>query len=880
MKTLNERFSPLPKREGTDAIAEVAHCYHCALPIAPPAQFTVATHHGIEAVCCPGCKAVVETIYASGLQNYYLYRENDGGYRENSGDYRGNPSSLGENDGTDFLKAEFSYLDQPEFIERWTSTGGDSRRCELLIGGMHCAACVWLLEHRLRHLPGVTRVHIDFDGGRGSVEWNPAQLQLSEVFAAIATIGYKPEPYRRDRGEQLRQHEQRAMLRRLGVAGIGMMQVSMLALGLYTGAIDGIEPLYRDFLRWVSLLVSMPVLFYAGAPFLSGAWRSVYAHKPGMDVPIALALILAFVASVAATVRQNGEVYFDSITMFIFLLLGARYLEMRARHYRYSFGSDLLNLLPNAAIKLDRGGKQTVVPIEQLHIGDRVLVRSGETIPADGHLLDAHAQINESAVSGEYFPVSKRRGDVLIAGTINGANSLTLSISGTGAKLRIAAIQRLTQHAQQWKPRLGQIADRIASGFTLGVIALAAFTCIIWRLAPWPWLDSQRALWVTLSVLVVSCPCALSLATPMAITTATNALRRAGILVTRAEVWEQLDSITDVVFDKTGTLSEGRVSISGIAVCGARSADICRDIAEALEAGSSHPIAQAFATRAVTPALERAEIIGAGVEGTIAGRRYRLGTPSYAAQLFTKNSGAKNGDEKSGGVFDSCKIRIGHWILLADHDGPLCWFRLQDRLRDDAAATVTALQQRGLRVHLLSGDSSGSAAESGRQLHIDRIESGASPERKLQYLSALQRNGQRVLMIGDGINDIPVLAAADISIAMSGASQLAKINADCILLAPQLNRIAALFDSAKKTRAVIRENLLWALLYNTIALPLAAAGLIAPWLAAIGMSASSLLVTGNALRLRHCASPGTTPSPVNPSRSPLVGGEEKGAVRR
>lgn len=824
---------------------ETVHCYHCGLPIAPPVQFSVAIPEGIAPVCCPGCKAVVETINASGLQNFYRYRESAGRYRESTAP---EPAQA----------AEFSYLDQPEFAERWTTSGTDgARRCELLIGGMHCAACVWLLEQRLQHLPGMKQVYIDFDGGRGNVEWNPAQLQLGEICAAIAAIGYKPEPYRRDRDEQLRQHEQRTMLRRLGVAGIGMMQVSMLALGLYAGAIDGIEPLYRNFLRWVSLLVSVPVLFYAGAPFFIGAWRSLRARKPGMDVPIALALLIAFVASVAATIQRNGDVYFDSITMFVFLLLGSRYLEMRARHYRHSFGSDLLSLLPNAAIVLHSDGEQRTVPIEQLHIGATVLVRGGETIPADGHLLDAHAQINEAAVSGEYLPVTKRRGDALIAGTINGATPLTLEVSGVGSQLRIAAIQTLTRQAQQWKPRLAQIVDRVASVFTIGVIALAALTYCVWRWAPAHWsawadFDPQRALWVTLSVLVVSCPCALSLATPMAITTATNALRRAGVLVTRAEVWEQLERITDVVFDKTGTLSEGRVSVVETFTCGTRNADVCRDIAEALETGSTHPIAQAFATRSVIPARERTEVVGHGVEGTIAGRRYRLGKPAFAAQLFAA--------DRADSVSAPGK---GHWILLADSDEPLCWFRLQDRLRDDAAATVRALQERGLRVHLLSGDSSDSAAELGAQLRIDRIESGASPERKLQYLAALQRaeqprNRRRVLMVGDGINDVPVLAAADISVAMSGASQLAKTNADCILLTPQLNRITTLFASARKTRTIVRENLIWALLYNAVAIPLAAAGWIAPWLAAIGMSLSSLLVTANALRLRNAAAAAQT----------------------
>ncbi len=821
--------------------AERVHCYHCGLPIAPPVQFTVATRDGIEPVCCPGCKAVVETINASGLQNFYRYRDDSERYRDNPERYR-------EGTATEPVQAaEFSYLDQPEFAARWsTPTTDGNRRCELLIGGMHCAACVWLLEQRLQHLPGVQSVYIDFDGARGSVEWNPAQLQLGEICAAIATVGYKPEPYRRDRDEQLRQHEQRALLRRLGVAGIGMMQIGMLALGLHAGTIEGIEPLYRNFLRWVSLLIAAPVLAYAGAPFFIGAWRSLRARKAGMDVPIALALIIAFTASAAATLQRNGDVYFDSISMFIFLLLGSRYLEMRARHFRHSVGSDLLNLLPNAAIQLDRDGRQHIVPIDQLQLGATVLVRSGETIPADGYLLDANAHINEAALSGEYLPVTKQRGDLLLAGTLNGASPLTLEISGVGEQLRIAAIQQLTRQAQQWKPRLTQIVDRIASFFTIGVIALAILTYVVWTWAPWHWLDPQRALWVMLSVLVVSCPCALSLATPMAITAATNALRRAGILVTRADVWEQLDRITDVVFDKTGTLSEGRVSVVDTVVCGTRNADICRDIAEALEAGSNHPVAQAFATRTVIPARERTQVVGGGIEGTIAGRRYRLGNRAFSAQLFAANTTKKI--EASAAAE---KTKKGHWILLADSDAPLCWFRLQDRLRDDAADTVRALQQQGLRVHLLSGDSSDSGAELGAQLHIDRVESGASPERKLDYIAGLQRDGRRVLMIGDGINDIPVLAAADISVAMSGASQLAKTNADCILLTPQLRRVTTLFASAKKTRAIVRQNLTWALLYNAVAIPLAVAGWIAPWLAAIGMSLSSLLVTANALRLRN-----------------------------
>lgn len=829
MKTFNARSSAFDT--ATKAANADACCYHCGLPITAAGEFTVMTTSGVQSVCCPGCKAVVETISACGLENYYRYRNSSGHYRDNNLSADTNltatqPASIETSE-------HFTYLDQTDFLQRSSTVLANGlRQCELLIGGMHCAACVWLLEQRLQRLHGVKKVEIDFDGQRGTIEWDEEQTKLSAICAAIAAIGYRPEPYRRDREEQLRQHEQRKMLRQLGVAGIGMMQVSMLALGLYAGAVDGIEPLYRNFLRWISLLVTFPVLIYAGAPFFIGAWRSVRAHKPGMDMPIALALLLAFIASVVATVQQNGDVYFDSITMFIFLLLGSRYLEMRARHYRHSYSADLLNLLPSAAVVLDDDGRQNIVPVDQLRVGATVLVRSGETLPADGYLRDAMATLNEAAISGEYLPITKTRGALLLAGTINGESPLTFKISGVGTQLRIAAIQQLTRQAQQWKPRLAQLADRIASIFTVSIIALATLT-----FAAWHWLDPQRALWITLSVLVVSCPCALSLATPMAITTATNALRRAGLLVTRADVWEQLGHITDIVFDKTGTLSEGRVAVVANVPCGDRSAEVCRDIAEALESGSHHPIAQAFATHAVVPALERKTHIGAGVEGVIAGRRYRLGSAAFALALSNKNISAP---------------AHGQWILLADNAGPLCWFRLQDQLRSDAAATVRTLQQRGLRVHLLSGDSSDAAAEFAAQLHIDCVKSGVSPEHKLEYIAGLQGDKRRVMMVGDGINDIPVLAAADISVAMSGASQLAKTNADCILLTPHLDRVPMLFASAKKTRMIVRQNLWWALLYNAIAIPLAAAGWIAPWLAAIGMSLSSLLVTANALRLRRC----------------------------
>lgn len=801
--------------------APTSVCYHCGSPLGGSTAYSVLIDGRERPMCCPACQAVAATIVGGGFDNYYRFRDTA---------QRATPSAE---------TAEFTAFDQPEFEQRWLTALPDGAvECELLIGGMHCAACVWLLENYLRRLPGVAAVHVNLSEQCARVRWSPRQQRLSALCRAIAALGYEPQPYSSDRLERLRRSEQRRALRRLGVAGIGMMQVGMCALGLYAGAIDGIEPMYRDLLRWISLLVSVPIVFYSGQAFFSGAWRGLRRGAPGMDLPIALAIALAFAASVWATVRGTGEVYFDSVSMFIFLLLGSRYLEMRARHYGGRLGTDLLSLLPGVATRLE-GGRPHFVPPEQLRVGDTVLVAVGQTIPADGRLLDARASVNEAALTGEFMPVRKNRGDLLLAGSVNGAQSLTLEVSGAGEQSRLAAIHALSRHALAQKPRLAQLADRLASRFALAIVLLAGAAYLGWH-----WLDPQRALWVTLSVLAVSCPCALSLATPAAIANATAALRERGLLVTRADVWEKLPAITDVVFDKTGTLTEGRMRVAAIQPCGTRNADVCRDIAAALEAGSSHPIALAFAADRAVPAGARREIAGRGVEGTIAGRRYRLGSPDFALEWCPSAQASAPAPTAS-----------GQWLLLADHTGPLCWFRLDDQLRDDALQTVNALQRRGLRLHLLSGDRSGAVATMAAALGIQNVAGGVTPERKLDYIECLQRAGRRVLMVGDGINDIPVLAAADVSVAMNNASHLAKTSADCILLAGRLERLPQLFESAGRTLRVIHQNLLWSLLYNALAIPLAAAGWVPPWLAAVGMSLSSLLVVGNALRLRRHTAP-------------------------
>lgn len=787
--------------------AAATACFHCGLAIAGPVRYYARIGDAEQPMCCPACQAVAETIDGSGLTSYYRFRDRAA--------------------QTAMAPTTFELYDRADFQPGWPAACADgSVQGEWLIGGMRCAACAWLLEHRLRALPGILSVDVDLAGQRARIAWQPAQLRPSAIAHAICGIGYQPEPYSTDAAERARRDERRQLLRRLGVAGLGMMQVGMCALFLYGGAAYGIEPIYRELLRWTSLLVSIPVVAYGGQPFFAGAWRGLRAGRPGMDVPVALAIALGFATSAWTTLRGDGDVYFDSVTMFVFLLLGGRYLEMRARHYSGRASEDLLALLPRSAQVLDADGRPTTVPVTELRTDDVILVGDGQTVPADGTLLDASARIDEAALTGEFVPVLRRRGEMVAAGTINSEQPIHLRIVAVGSRTRLAAIHALSRDARAGKPRLAQLADRLAVNFVWIILALAAATGLAW----W-WLEPPRALSVVLSVLAVSCPCALGLATPAALASATLALRKRGLLVARADAWELLPQITDVVFDKTGTLTHGALRVVATVPVRAGSTEVYLDIAAALEAGSSHPIAQAFADRNVAVAQGRCFIVGFGIEGRIAGREYRLGAPAFAAAA------------------DCVPPGPGQWILLSEARQPLCWFQLDDRVRDRAAETVAALQRRGLRVHELSGDSSTSVATVAAQLGIEYSVAGATPERKLQYVAALQRAGRRVLMIGDGINDLPVLNAADVSVAMTHASGLAKTGADCILLAPRLDRLPQLLDAAQLTRHIVRQNLGWALLYNIVAVPLAMAGLVPPWLAAVGMSASSLLVIGNALRL-------------------------------
>ena len=777
-------------------------------------------------MCCHGCAAVADAIMAAGLSDFYRHR------------------TVNSRRPEDLIPEQLRGLElydradlQKSFVR---AEDAHVREASLILEGIVCAACVWLSEHHVGQLPGVLEFRVNYSTHRARVRWDERQTRLSEILKAIAAIGYIAHPFDPSRQEALQKRERAVALRRLAVAGLCSMQVMMIAVGLYAGEYQGMEVWIRDFLRWICLILAIPVVTYSAMPFYTAAWRDLRNGRLGMDVPVALAVLAAFAASVWYTWQGGGEVYYDSVTMFVFFLLTGRFLEMTARHRAGQISEALVRMLPATATRLDADGSESVVPIAELVPGDRVLVRPGETIPADGRVEDGASSVDESLLTGESLPVPRQRGEALIGGAVNVESPLVMRVEKVGADTVLSAIVRLLDRAQGEKPRLALLADRIAGWFVAALLVVAAGVFLTW----WSLRDFDTAFRIMLSVLVVTCPCALSLATPTAIIAATGALTRLGVLTTRGHALETLARTTHVIFDKTGTLTYGRPQVVAVEPVGVGlEPRRCLALAAALERGSEHPIGRAL-TAAAGAATEAATDLrntpGSGVEGWIGGRRYRVGRPEFVLAASDR------------AVVSRTDLGVSStWVALGDDSGPLAWFELTDTLRPGAAAAVSALKARGLVVELLSGDRPEAVAHVAEELAIARAEGGLSPQDKLDRLRTLQDQGAIVAMVGDGVNDAPVLAAAQISLAMGSGTQLAHATADMILLSERLDHLVSGVDMARRALVIMRENFAWAIGYNLVALPLAAGGWLAPWMSALGMSFSSLLVVVNALRLRR-----------------------------
>ncbi len=794
-------------------------CFHCGEPFAMPGVATaraIVVNGERQLVCCAGCEAAALLISAAGLADYYRWRTS--------------PAPRPEDGGSADRWAAF---DRPEVLAAQATAPGGGFIVQLMIEGTRCAACSWLIEHRLAQISGVSNYHLNPVTSRAQLTFDPATVALSAILRSIVELGYTPHLLGEADTLEVATRERRTALKRLAVAGFGMMQVMMIAVGLYAGSFHGIEPVVRSYLRIVSLIVTTPVTLYAAWPLFSGAIRALLARRMSMDLPVVVGIVSAYLVSCWNTFTDSGEVYFDSVTMFVFLLQLGRYLEMIARHHAGSTTEALARLLPGTALRVGADGIEESVPLAALALGDLVRVAAGSAFPADGRLVGGGGEVDESLLTGESAAVVKQAGDTIIAGSVNLAAPALVTVTGLGASTVLASIVRLLDRAQTQRPRMAHTADRVGAWFLRGVLVIALLVAVFWL-----WIDPSRAFEATFAVLVVACPCALSLATPVALAAATSRLARHGLLVTRADALEALATADRVVFDKTGTLTAGQPSVTAIQTTGPEGPQGCMRLAAALERGTGHPIARAFGD-GTAYATELMTVPGAGVEGIVDGIRLRIGHAAFVAALA--------GDRPATLAEDGVHLgRAGAWIAR---------FELTDALRGDARRAVGALGALGLEPEIVSGDHANAVAGVAHALGIRRFAARATPADKLARIESLRNSGARVMMVGDGVNDAPCMKAAYVSVAIGSGSALAQVSADIVMVRNHLPSLGFAIQTARRTLKVVRQNLAWAALYNIVSLPIAALGLIPPWIAAVGMSTSSLIVVLNALRLMKAPRP-------------------------
>jgi Cu2+-exporting ATPase len=791
----------------------VARCFHCAEPL-PAAGVREAVIDGASRrLCCAGCEAAALMIRDFGLADYYRVRSE--------------PARR-----ADAIEVDLAAWDGASVRAAHVREDEGAAEITVLVEGIRCAACAWLIEHALAREPGVRGVQVNPATRRATLRWDDTATRLSQVLASLHRLGYVPHLPGAD-GHAAAVAERRTALKRLVVAGLGMMQGMMFAEALYFGDGGGMDVATRDFFRWVGLAVSTPVVFYAGWPFLRGGWTELKLGRPGMDLLVAITVLVAWAASLFETLRGGPAVYFDSAVMFVFLLLATRHLESAARRRANDAVEVLARSQPQSARRVD-GASVHEVPIHALAAGDVVRVRPGEAVPADGVLHAGEGAFAEALLTGESHPVRRLAGEPVLAGSVCVDATVDVRVERIGAQTLLAQIARLVERAQLARPRAARIADQVASRFVVALLAATVLVAVAWLAV-----DPDRTLPVVLAVLAVSCPCALSLAVPAGLAATHARLAREGLLVVRPDALETLARVDRVLLDKTGTLTTGRMRV--VATRTERGFDATRAlaIAAALERESMHPLASAFRAHEDPARVARAVLTtpGAGLRGDVDGRDWRLGSATFVGL----------------GAADDLET-----VFLADADGVVARFAVADELRGDAQAAVQALESLGIKVELLSGDAPRAVGRTATTLGIARWRARQSPEDKLAAARKLQGAGHVVAMVGDGINDAAVLAAAQVSISMAEGAALAHSASDVVLASPRLGALPVLFEAARAARRVTRQNLAWAIAYNVVGLVVAALGLLAPWVAAVGMSVSSLAVTLNALRL---AAPRPAPAP-------------------
>ena len=809
-----------------------AACFHCGLPVPDGASFKVRFDGRVRPLCCAGCEAVAQTIFDSGLGDYYQTRSRFPQSPANTV-----PQTL----------RELARYDLPGIREHFVAaTAEDSNEALLSLDGMTCAACAWLIEQRLHRLPGVVSADVNYSTQRARIRWQPAQLALSCIVATIGALGITAYPAEQHADAAREAKARKRALWEIFVAAFAMMQVMMYTVPMYFADPGEVSADIRQLMQWAGLALTIPVLLFSARPIFRAAWSALAAGVVAMDVPIALAILLTFIASTWAMVSGasgTGEVYFDAIIMFVLLLSLVRFIDADMRRKRLAALERILKPIPTVAERLDNYPQQRTgadIATASLQRGDVIRIATGAIVPADGEIIEGSGEVDEALLSGESRPVSKQMGDALIGGSINSGAPLLARVTAVGAATVLAGIVRASDIALATRPKIERLVTAAAARLSYATLLLAAAAALLWL-----FIDPARAFGVTVAVLAITCPCALALAIPAVTAASGGALARAGLIVQHSRLLDALPKVSDLVIDKTGTLTTGRMRIAEIrldmsAGQNTRSENQILAIAAAIEAGSNHPIALALRKAATARGLLLPQVSNAcfnangiaGVSGNIGDRDWSIGVQASGAAVESKTHRQP---------FTQVVLRC------EQHD--VATILLEDEMRSDAQDFIKHIKQRGMRVHLLSGDQEDAVRFCAETLGIDASHARMTPDDKRAFTRALQAKGAVVLAIGDGINEAPLLAQADAGIAIAQGADLARARADAILTGSRLLPVATAIGITQQAARIVRQNLYWAFAYNAICIPLALAGLVTPWLAAAGMSTSSLLVTLNAARL-------------------------------
>ena len=823
--------SPLPAdRAAVDdgATAESANgCFHCGLPLPENQVYEQLIDGEAQRFCCPACQMVCSAIYDAGLEGFYDRTPDDA---------RLAPPPEAPKD--------LALYDLDEVQAEFVTDLGREREINLLVEGIHCAACVWLIERSLGQLPGVLNVAVNLSGKRLILRWDNEQIRLSQILAHLAHIGYAAVPYDPEVAEGRLKRQNRSMLFRMAFAGFSMMNLLWISIALYTGAAEGE---FRGLFHWVGFSLATPTLFYSGWPFLHSAWTGLRRLHLTMDLPIAIGALTTYGYSVYVTIAQppGGHVYYDTVVNFLFVILVGRYLEAASKRQAIASTQRLLDLQPRGATVL-RDGEEQLLPIRAVKPDDIVLIRPGDHIPVDGEIVTGRSSVDESMLSGESRPVAKGIGDKVSAGTLNTDSALTVRVEGTLRNTSLGRIIRLVEEAQASKAPIQCTADRIVPWFVATTLLLAGATFVYWFNHG----HFELALMAATSVLIITCPCAFGLATPMAIASAAGLGARHGILIKNGEVLETLSHIDHFVFDKTGTLTEGRMRVKAIATHGGHDEDTLLGLVAALEQFSEHSIARAIEgeaeARGLRP-LQAREVVnkpGHGLKGRVGEHRLIVGTRHWLAQ-----NGIACNDELQHTVaeWEAQAMTCVH-VAIDGHEAGI--IAVADRLRADARALIDSLRAAGLRLTLLSGDRRTVAEAIAEQLGGMEVIAEVLPEDKDRIIHELQQGGARVAMVGDGINDAPALIRADVGIALGSGTDVSGESADIVLMNDELEKVGLAVALSHRTLRTIRQNIGISVVYNIIMVPLAMGAVITPLVAAISMPISSLLVIGNAARIR------------------------------